>query len=239
MRVFCGYTWRRDVHRERNQPPKILQDVIERNLRPGQAAEILASRHVIAAVCWSVIASPGRWYEQSESRSHWQPSVAQITDDLALSIIRERYRDFGPTLARKNWRKFTVWSWARKPSDALYKSRTLDPPKTTRTENSSAPYRRPCTGVLIQIDGCDHYWLKTGVGPVRHWSMSTMPPVVYAPAVCEIWVHLYLFWSDPWYIEKYGKPMILYSDKASVFRSIINMPPPVQVKRSLPGPCVP
>lgn len=43
---------------------------------------------------------------------------ASLTD-LALSIIRERNRDFGPTLAGKNWRKFTVWSWARKPSDAL------------------------------------------------------------------------------------------------------------------------
>ncbi len=37
---------------------KILQDVIDRNIRPGQAA--WASRHVIAAVCSNVIASMGR-----------------------------------------------------------------------------------------------------------------------------------------------------------------------------------
>ncbi len=30
---------------------KILQDVIDRNLRPGQAAKYSASHHAIAAVC--------------------------------------------------------------------------------------------------------------------------------------------------------------------------------------------
>ncbi len=39
---------------------KILQDVIDRNIRPGQAAEMLGIRHVIAAVCSNVIASMGR-----------------------------------------------------------------------------------------------------------------------------------------------------------------------------------
>ncbi len=106
--------------------------------------------------------------------------------DQALSIIREHYRDFGPTLRGKSWRKFTVWSLERKPSDVHDKGRTLDSPQTTRTENSSARYRRPCTGELIQIDGCDHHGLKTGVDPVLPWSMLTMPPVPDAPAVCEI-----------------------------------------------------
>lgn len=46
---------------------KILQDVIDRNLRPGQAAETLSS--VRAA-----------WYEQPKSRSHRKPSAARVTD---------------------------------------------------------------------------------------------------------------------------------------------------------------
>lgn len=39
---------------------KILQDVIDRNIRPGQAAEMLGITPVIAAVCSNVIASMGR-----------------------------------------------------------------------------------------------------------------------------------------------------------------------------------
>ncbi len=32
-------------------------------------------------------------------------------------LIREHYRDFGPTLAREKLEEFTVWSLERKPSD--------------------------------------------------------------------------------------------------------------------------
>lgn len=55
---------------------------------------------------------------QSRGRTGNRLLPASLTD-RALSIIRERYHDFGPTLARENWRKFTVWSLARKPSDVL------------------------------------------------------------------------------------------------------------------------
>ncbi|CAH6675734.1 hypothetical protein [Pseudocitrobacter vendiensis] len=65
---------------------KTLQDVIDRNLRPGQAAEM-----------------PLGMNNQSRGRTGNRLLPASMTDQ-ALNIIRERYADFGPTLAREKAR---------------------------------------------------------------------------------------------------------------------------------------
>jgi len=51
---------------------KILQDVIERNLRSSQAAEILGINATSLQPSTEML-SPvwAAWYEQPESRSHW------------------------------------------------------------------------------------------------------------------------------------------------------------------------
>ena len=58
---------------------------------------------------------------------------------LALALIRDRYADFGPTLARE------------KIAAGLWVPRRDRPPKVYQPRN-----RRACLGELIQIDGSDH-----------------------------------------------------------------------------------
>lgn len=79
---------------------KILQDVIERNLRPGQAAEMLGitPRHCSRLLKRYRQSGPLGLNNQSRGRTGNRLLPASLTDQ-ALSIIRERYRDFGPTLA--------------------------------------------------------------------------------------------------------------------------------------------
>lgn len=72
---------------------------------------------------------------QSRGRTGNRLLPASLTD-LALSIIRERYRDFGPTLAREKLEEVNGLVNHQTPDD---KSRTLDPPQTTPAKNSSAP----------------------------------------------------------------------------------------------------
>jgi len=97
---------------------KILQDAIERNLRPGQAAEMLGitPRHCSHLLKRYRQSGPLGMNNQSRGSTGNRLLPASLTD-LALSIIRERYRDFGATLARKSWRKFTAWFLVRKLSD--------------------------------------------------------------------------------------------------------------------------
>lgn len=81
---------------------KILQDVIDRNLRPGQAAEMLGitPRHCSRLLKRYRQSGPLGMNNQSRGRTGNRLLPASLTQ-LALNIIRERYADFGPTLARE------------------------------------------------------------------------------------------------------------------------------------------
>ncbi len=81
---------------------KILQDVIDRNLRPGQAAEMLGitPRHCTRLLKRYRQSGPLGMNNQSRGCTGNRQLPASLTE-LALNIIRERYPDFGPTLARE------------------------------------------------------------------------------------------------------------------------------------------
>ena len=88
----------RDVNRLR-----ILQDVIDRNLRPGLAAEMLGitPRHCSRLLKRYRQSGPLGMNNQSRGRTGNRLLSASLTDQ-ALNIIRERYADLGPTLT---WEK--------------------------------------------------------------------------------------------------------------------------------------
>jgi hypothetical protein len=79
----------------------------------------------------------------------------------ALAIIRERYWDFGPTLAAEKLGELhglvlgreTVRQWMI--ADGLW----LD--RKQRLKRVYQPrHRRDCVGELVQIDGCEHWWFE-------------------------------------------------------------------------------
>jgi len=79
----------------------------------------------------------------------------------AMALIRERYADFGPTLACEKLcechgfklAKETVRRWMR--DAGLWIPRKQRPPKIHQPRN-----RRACVGELVQIDGSDHRWFE-------------------------------------------------------------------------------
>lgn len=84
-------------------------------------------------------------------------------------------------------------------------------------------YRRACIGELVQIDGCDHHWFE-GRGPA-----CTL--LVYVDDATSRLMMLSFVHSESTftylnatraYLERHGRPLAFYSDKASVFR--INNP---------------
>lgn len=200
---------------------KILQDVIERNLRPGQAAEMLGitPRHCSRLLKRYRQSGPLGMNNQSRGRTGNRLLPASLTDE-ALSIIRERYRDFGPTLAREKLEEVHGLILGKETIRRLMIKAGLWIPRRQRAPKIHQPrYRRPCTGELIQIDGCDHHWFENRGRPCT--------ALVYVDDATSRLMHLLFVKSESTftyfeatrgYIEKYGKPMILYSDKASVFR---------------------
>ncbi|MFP2516955.1 ISNCY family transposase [Buttiauxella agrestis] len=200
---------------------KILQDVIDRNLRPGQAAEMLGitPRH-----CSRLISR----YRQSgplgvTNRSRGCLGNRRLPETLTervLHIIRENYVDFGPTLAREKLEETHGLILGKETVRRLMIKAGIWVPRSKRAPRIQQPrYRRACTGELVQIDGCNHHWFESRAKP------CTL--LVYVDDATSCLMQLRFVKSESTftyfvatrsYLEKHGKPMALYSDKASVFR---------------------
>ena len=80
---------------------------------------------------------------------------------LALSIVRDRYADFGPTLAAEKLTEHhgcsvsreTLRSWMI--ADGLWRDRRHRLPSPHQPRR-----RRDCLGELVQIDGSEHAWFE-------------------------------------------------------------------------------
>lgn len=80
---------------------------------------------------------------------------------LALSIIRDRYADFGPTLACEKLRECHDITLAKETIRKLMSEAGLRIPRKLRNSTVYQPRnRRDCVGYLIQIDGSDHRWFE-------------------------------------------------------------------------------
>jgi len=138
-----------------------------------------------------------------------------------LSLVREHYHDFGPTLAGEYLAERheirisheTLRKWMIQAG--LWRDRDARRPRPYQPR-----YRRDCRGELIQVDGSKHWWFE-GRGP-----QSTL--LVFIDDATSELMHLRMVESESTfaymdamaaYIEAHGKPVALYSDKHTVFRN--------------------
>ncbi len=75
--------------------------------------------------------------------------------------MRERYADFGPTLAAEELRELHGLAIGTETLRALMTATGLWKPRKQRAPAIHQPRnRRDCLGELIQIDGSDHRWFE-------------------------------------------------------------------------------
>lgn len=199
---------------------KVIAAVVEGRLRCFQAAERLQlGERQISRLC--------RRYEACGpaglvSGKRGRPSNRELPVDLrarAMALVRERYADFGPTLACEKLHechglvlsKETVRRWMR--DAGLWIPRAQRPPKVYQPRA-----RRACFGELVQIDGSDHRWFEDRA--------PACTLLVYVDDATSRLVALHFtatestfsyFEATRAYLERYGKPVAFYSDRASVF----------------------
>jgi len=199
---------------------KIIAAVAEHRLKVVQAAERLD-------LCERQVSRLVRRYETSGpaglvSGRRGQPSNRELPIDLrarAMALVRERYADFGPTLACEKLRechgvelaKETVRRWMR--DAGLWIPRRQRPPKIHQPRN-----RRSCLGELIQIDGSDHRWFEDRAPActllVFIDDATSRLMTLHFTATESTFSY---FEATRQYLDTYGKPVAIYSDKASVF----------------------
>src|SRR5476651_302057 len=199
---------------------KIIAAVAEHRLKVVQAAERLD-------LCERQVSRLVRRYETNGpaglvSGRRGQPSNRELPIDLrarAMALVRERYADFGPTLACEKLRechgvelaKETVRRWMR--DAGLWIPRKQRPPKIHQPRN-----RRSCLGELIQIDGSDHRWFEDRAPActllVFIDDATSRLMTLHFTATESTFSY---FEATRQYLDTYGKPVAIYSDKASVF----------------------
>jgi len=141
---------------------KVIQSVVDGSLKPSRAAERLSltTRQVRRLVA--------RLREQGPpgliSGRCAKPSNHRIDAGLAVrvvAIIKERYADFGPTLACEKLRECHHLKLAKETVRRLMIDAGLWTPRRQRPPKIHQPRsRRSCLGELIQIDGSDHRWFE-------------------------------------------------------------------------------
>lgn len=200
---------------------KLIEAVIDGNIRPGRAAERLGltDRQVRRLVERVRAEGP----VGIVSRRRGKPGNNRFSDDLAkmaLSLIRSRYHDFGPTLSSEKLREVHGLYISKETIRSLMADAGLWIPRKLRAASVYQPRnRRHCLGELIQIDGSDHAWFESR-GPACSL-------LVYIDDATSRVMHLHFTRSESTfsyfeatrrYIELHGKPQAFYSDQYSVFR---------------------
>jgi hypothetical protein len=146
---------------------------------------------------------------------------------LALSIVRERYPDFGPTFAAEKLADLhgclvsreTLRGWMI--ADGLWVDRRhrLASPRQPRR-------RRDCLGELVQIDGSEHAWFEARgeTCTLLAFIDDATSRLMQLRFVASESAFDY-FRATRAYLEAHGKPVAFYSDKHNIFR--VNAKEPV------------
>jgi transposase len=199
---------------------KVIQAVVNMGLKPGRAAERLGvTVRQVERLVWRYRESGAAGLT---SRKRNKPGNRKLDEGLALralTLIRERYLDFGPTLACEKLRECHGLVLSKETVRHLMTDAGLWVPRKQRPPKVYQPRaRRACFGELVQIDGSDHYWFEDR-GPACSL-------LVFVDDATSRLMHLHFaptestfsyFEATRAYLERHGKPVAFYSDRASVF----------------------
>src|ERR1700747_2836871 len=147
-------------------------------------------------------------------------ALGAVFRETVLAIVRERYADFGPTLAAEKLSELHGLDLGVETLRQWMIGAGLWVRRKDRLKRIHQPRaRRDCLGELVQIDGSEHWWFEDR-GP-----QGTL--LVYGDDPTTRLMHLKFvetespfdyFQATREYLEAYGKPVAFYSDKHGVFQ---------------------
>jgi hypothetical protein len=199
----------------------VLRDLDQRRLTSEAAAQLLGleRRQVFRLLKAYRIDGAAGLISQRRGR----PSNRRKPEDLrtkALTVIREQYWDFGPTLAAEKLREVHGIALGRETLRLWMIEAGIWADRKQRRKRVHQPrHRRECVGELVQVDGCEHWWFEDR-GP-----QCTL--LVFIDDATSRLMHLQFVESESTfayfdaaraYLEAWGKPVAFYSDKHGVFR---------------------
>jgi len=204
---------------------KCIQAIVDGDLKPGCAAERLGltPRQVRRLARRYAAEGPAGLISKRFNRPS-NNRLDQKVADRVIELLKSTYADFGPTLAAEKLRAKHDIDLAKETVRRLQVAVGLWIPRKLRPPKIHQPRpRRACLGELVQIDGCEHAWFEDRA--------PECTVLVYVDDATSRLMHVLFtgaestfgyFEATRQYLERHGKPLAFYSDKASVFR--VNQP---------------
>src|SRR5881628_2522891 len=199
---------------------QIMTQLAERRLTRRRAAALLGLSERQVRRLYRVFRRDGA--KGLASRRRGRPSnrrLAQTVREQALTLVRERYADFGPTFAHQKLTEENALTLSVETLRAWMIAAGLWVARTQRAPRSYPPrIRRACLGELIQIDGSEHAWFEDR-GPRCTLLVYVDDATSRVMELCfaESESTFDYFRATRRYLERHGKPMAFYSDRLSVF----------------------
>lgn len=173
------------------------------------------------------------------SRRRGRPSKRKIADELrqaVLELIRQRYSDFGPELAREHLAREHGFVHSTETLRGWMIQAGLWTPSKRRAKRVHSPRaRRACLGELVQIDGSHHDWFE-GRAPkccLIAFIDDATGRVLGARFEASETTEGYLGVVHR-YVSEHGAPLALYSDRHSIFtKHEREDPEPTQFERAV------
>jgi len=203
---------------------EVIQRVKRKTLRQRQAAELLALS--VRQVKRLSKAYQAGGAPALISKQRGRPSnnrLPEKTTKKARQLLRTLYHDFGPTLAHEKLTIKGVRLSVEAVRQLMIAEGLWQPRRARRPVIHQLRERRARVGELVQIDGSPHDWFE---GRAAKCTL-----LVFVDDATSQLMHLQFVEAETTfnyfaavrsYIETFGKPLALYSDKFSVFR--VNIP---------------
>jgi hypothetical protein len=200
---------------------EVLRDLDQRRLTTEAAARLLGleRRQVFRLLKAYRADGPAGLISKRRGRASNRRKPEELRTKV-LAIIRGRYWDFGPTLAAEKLREVHEITLGRETLRLWMVEAGIWADRKQRRKQVHQPrHRRECVGELVQVDGCEHWWFEDR-GP-----QCTL--LVFVDDATSRLMHLQFVESESTfayfhaaraYLEAWGKPVALYSDKHGVFR---------------------
>jgi hypothetical protein len=198
-----------------------LQKVLARELTQKHASRLLKVTDRQIRNLLQRLASEGPRGIVSKQRG--KPSNRRLNDDLkqkALTLVRENYEDFGPTLAREKLAEYHEINVSVETLRTWMIESQLWVNRKTRKKTHLLRQRRKCFGELIQADGSHHHWFGDELPSVNATVMVDDATGMLMGLVFSQGETLDSYFSAlEQLIANWGIPRAFYTDRYAVFQA--------------------
>jgi len=199
----------------------VLEHLLRNELTQQEAAEVLqvTTRQVRRLTKRYVEKGVAGLIHQSRGKT----SNRKITDevvDKVIGLIRDKYGDFGPTLAAEKLAELDGITLSDEfIRQTMHKAGIWHPKKRRKANVHQLRERRSNLGELVQIDGSPHAWFEDrGTICCLLVFIDDATGKLLWLEFCESESTRSYFKATKGYILRHGRPLAFYSDKHGVFR---------------------